>query len=361
VPVVLGGALWLGARNWFGNDTLAAYMTAIQSRPIGFEDPVCISKVSVNRRDTRSCQWHSDAPGGPVYLIGDSNAMHFSEALRETGLALHRPVTALGSDGCPLVDAHIRLNAGPQFEHRCRANYVALMDWLEKQPPRIVMISSVDRYWHDAAYIVSADGSFDDANSSRNEAVLNAGLATTVRRLQDAGHAIVLIQTIPHFIAEPYRPARGRCSGLDVLRGNCRPPFATMPVEVADALQGASRLGIRGVAAATGASVLDLRGFFCGDGICSTRDILGNDLYMPDGYHLNRLGSQLLTGEFLNFIGSMDVTEPAGRARRRSPPVTGREHGISRFGEIHPVRRIDAEIRGQVTGRFRRSATPTSP
>lgn len=88
--------------------------------------------------------------------------------------------------------------------------------------------------------------------------------------------------------------------------GACRRPLVGMPVEFADEWQGASRNGIRKVADDTGAHVFDLRQFFCPKGICSTRHANGADLYLLDGYHLNRLGSALLKEEFVNELLAID-------------------------------------------------------
>ena len=306
IPSVLGVGLGVAARSWFWNDSLRLYMTAIQSNPTGWSDPLCVSRIPVNERDVRPCQWNSAAPGKPVYLIGDSNAMHFSEALKEAGTTLQRPVTALGSDGCPLIDVYIQRGTDLSLLGQCRDDYIALMNWLRKQPPGTVMIASVDRYWRDPDYLVSLDAKFTEADPHRNSQALNAGLTKTVTELQAAGHSVILVQTIPHFIARPYMIGGVTCSGWNVLMGACRRPLVTMPVEFADEWQSASRQGIRKVADDTAARIFDLRHFFCPNGICSTRHINGTDLYLLDGYHLNRLGSALLEEEFLKELQTTD-------------------------------------------------------
>ena len=99
LPLLFGAGLWQVAKTFFWDES-AAIMTATMTLPTGWRNPSCISIIPVNKRDTTQCQWATDAPGVPIYLVGDSNAMHFSEAIGNAGLALHRPVTALGTHGC---------------------------------------------------------------------------------------------------------------------------------------------------------------------------------------------------------------------------------------------------------------------
>ena len=298
IPLLFAMGLHRSAQDWFGNESLRTKMAKVQSYPTGWNNPVCISPIPVNHRAVRPCQWNTSATGVPVYLIGDSNAMHFSEALKGAGVRLERPVTALGSDGCPLIDVYIKRSREPRFLERCREDYVALVNWLKEQPAGIVMISSVDRYWRDRGYLIHSGRDFSNANIEGNARALNDGLKRTVLSIQAAGHSVALIQTIPHFTALPYRTEDTVCSGWSVLVGSCDSPSVSMPVNFADTLQRASRDGIRGVGEETGASIVDLRGYFCPNGRCETRGVDGTDLYMLDGYHLNRYGSALLSEAF---------------------------------------------------------------
>lgn len=54
---------------------------------------------------------------------------------------------------------------------------------------------------------------------------------------------------------------------------------------------------------AMSAAVADFRDVFCRAGTCSTRAADGSDLYLPDGYHLNRAGSSHLRDEFARLLG----------------------------------------------------------
>ena len=299
-PLVFSAISWQAARTLFWLEPASA-IADLMTMPTGWGNPRCISTIPVNRRDIEQCQWHKAAHGAPIYLVGDSNAMHFSEAVKSAGASLGRPTTALGNDGCPLIDVLLSLNHDPNFAKRCRDDYVALMDWLTASPPGVVMIGSIDRYWWSDNYLVRNPDRPNETAS--NAMLLNEGLKRTVERLQRAGHAVALMQTVPHYLIEPYVAATLHCIGWTAIQRTCD-PVSKMSLSAANELQKASREGIEVVAAETSAAVVDFRNYFCAGGQCSTR-INGRDMYMPDGYHLNRVGSGELSDSFVSAIKSI--------------------------------------------------------
>jgi len=301
VPLLLAAGLWEAATTLFWQKDASAI--ASEELPTGWGSPLCVSKIPVNRRDVKQCQWQTDAPGLPIYLVGDSNAMHFSDAVRNASSALNRPMTALGSDGCPLMDIFLQLKDESDFLTRCRDDYVALINWLTKSPAGLVIIGSISDYWSDQNYRIQDSKTSKNVDPKVNARKVNEGLERTVERLQRAGHAVLLLQTIPQYVEPPYTAAAAHCTGWKAMRGSC-PRVFEMPRQFADNLQKASRDGIANVAAKTGSAVLDFRSFFCGEGTCSTR-IDGIDMYMPDGFHLNKAGSAELTQTFIDSIKSL--------------------------------------------------------
>ncbi|MFO1297255.1 MAG: hypothetical protein U1F25_12830 [Rubrivivax sp.] len=140
---------------------------------------------------------------------------------------------------------------------------------------------------------------------------MNEGLARAVRSLQGAGHAVTLIQTIPQFVSHEHPMQHGQCRGWEVLAQVCERPFGSMSLGDADALQHASRQGLAAVAANTRRDAGGLaRRLLRRRQLHHARSARGEDLYMPDGYHLNRAGSAP-AGEFAALLG-----DSAGRASR---------------------------------------------
>jgi len=295
-PIALASGLYLGAATWWGNNDLRLAYSRTMSFPTGWTDPLCMSRVPVDQRDVIGCQWNQSAPGVPVYLIGDSNAQHFSDGMIIASKELGHPLTTLGTQGCPLIDVHLKRYSDPSLEAECRRAYEALMAWLADQQSGLVVLSASSRYWQDAdGYSVSHTDDFSDAFSASNASVLTDGLDRTVRELQAMGHEVLLLQTIPHYLDPQYAISDiSSCTGLELLNGACVQLDGTeMPRDFADAWQQGSRLAHIQVAANTGATVFDFRSFFCADDVCRTR-IDDIDFYMPDGFHLNISGSRAL-------------------------------------------------------------------
>jgi len=304
VPILMAAGLWQTARAFFWQDMPDGLALALTT-PTGWGNPECISTTPVSKRDVTPCQWGMNYTGAPIYLVGDSNAMHFSEAVRSAAAELRRPVTTLGSHGCPFIDVYLRRRDSPNFTSECREDFAALLAWLVSNPPGLVLIASVDRYWRDLNdYQASEDGSFRE-DRSRTPQILNEGLQRAVQRLQGSGNKVVLLQTIPHFIQEPYIYGSQSCSGWSVLTHECGSKPIEMPLDFADRMQAASRTGIASVAAATGATLLDFRSYFCPNGKCST-SINGTGMYMLDGYHLNQSGSSHLASFFVDALVALD-------------------------------------------------------
>lgn len=280
-------------------------MEMMSTYPTGWRDPLCISRVPVDRRDTNGCQWWPASPGVPIYLLGDSNALHFSDSIIAAGEQLGRSVAALGSDGCPFADVYLERTSDPSLRIQCRAAYEAMLKWVVEKPHGLVVIASVDRYWRDSDYLVGEDASMRGAEIRMNAVRMNSGLRATVEILLKTGHSVVLMQTIPHFVAPPYRIEETPCNGWSIAFGECQLPAGAMPIEFANALQRMSRDGIREISRDTGAFVFDLRDYFCVAGICSTKSADGEDYYMRDGYHLNQLGSSRLKDKFAAYLSGL--------------------------------------------------------
>ena len=300
-PLLLAAGLWQATRTMFWHEPTEA-VASKATMPTGWRHPMCISKIPVNKRDIAQCKWQNDPRKEPIYLVGDSNAMHFSNALINAASTLHRPLTALGSDGCPLIDVTFRLKGDPDFKSRCRNDYTAMMSWLKSSPPGLVIIGFVDRYWRDKNYEVGEHTDNGDVYTQSTSKALDSGLTRTVEQLQKAGHQVLLLQTIPQYVEPPYIAGTLDCNGWKAIRNSCR-WTSRMPLDFANQLQQASRKGVLSAAAKTGASVLDFRTYFCPDSECSTQ-INGIDTYMPDGYHLNKRGSSALSETFIQAINS---------------------------------------------------------
>lgn len=155
-----------------------------------------------------------------------------------------------------------------------------------------MIISNSDEVYLDEDVEVGLTPDAMSTDPVAKEQALVEGLTATVSSLQDAGHTVLLLKTVPHFV-EPYSYEPDLCSVASIDSGTCG---AWMPLEFTDDVQGAPRESIEAVADQTGASVLDTRDFFCSDEVCSTRT---DDMVLyRDSFHISVPASQALAGEF---------------------------------------------------------------
>lgn len=256
-------------------------------------DTGCHNPQPISERSASDCTWNEFANGVPIYLVGDSNADHFSEAVIGAAEQLDRPVTIATIDTCPFFDVSLNRLSGPDpFFAPCQYFFRETLAWLTEQRAGLVIISNSDEVYLDEDVEVGLTPDAMSTDPVAKEQALVEGLTATVSSLQDAGHTVLLLKTVPHFV-EPYSYEPDLCSVASIDSGTCG---AWMPLEFTDDVQGAPRESIEAVADQTGASVLDTRDFFCSDEVCSTRT---DDMVLyRDSFHISVPASQALAGEF---------------------------------------------------------------
>lgn len=264
----------------------------------------CHNPEPISERSASDCTWNEFGAGEPIYLVGDSNADHFGEAVIGAGERLDRPVTIATIDTCPFFDVYLERLSGPDpFFEPCRYYVEETVAWLAEQPPGVVIISNSDEVYldPDVALGLSPDSMTTDLDE-KVEARAD-GLADVVPLLQESGHAVLLVQTVPHFL-EPYSYEPGVCSSRSIQAGRCG---ESMPLVFVDEQQGAPREAVEDAAERTGAGVLDLWDTLCRGGTCSTRtDAM---VWYRDSFHISVPASEALVPEFESAIAAAGSSE----------------------------------------------------
>ena len=241
-----------------------------------------------------SCRWNEQASGKPIYLLGDSNAGHLSEAVIEAGRRLDRPVVIRTTAGCPfLVLDPQDIAAAPEETRQCSRTIGAHLAWLAEQPPGLVITASSIYPWGPPAAQRTPD-----ADLSPVSADYLAGLqTTTIRALQSLGEQVMIVQTVPQFVAEPYRLYYQDCSLWRVFTSGCQ---ISMPRSFADAMQASTRAANIRATQATGATLVDLREQLCPADTCS--NVHDGEVWYQDSGHLSVEGSQALADTLTRII-----------------------------------------------------------
>jgi peptidoglycan/LPS O-acetylase OafA/YrhL len=257
----------------------------------------CHTPEPITERSASDCTWNESAPGYPIYLVGDSNADHLSEAVVGAGEALERPVTVATIDTCPFFDVYVeRLSRDEPFFEPCRTYYEQTLSWLLEQPPGLVVISNSDEIYLDPDVEIGLTPDTMTSDPVQKAADRTEGVTATVEALQEAGHDMLLVQTVPHFVGDfAYEP--DLCSAASINAGTCA---ASMPRSVAEETQRLPREALAEAGARTDSVVLDLWDVLCSEDICTTRS---DDLVRyRDSFHISVPESQSLVPLFAQVL-----------------------------------------------------------
>jgi peptidoglycan/LPS O-acetylase OafA/YrhL len=244
--------------------------------------------------DPARCTWDAEATGRPVFLVGDSNASHFSESVIAASRALGRPMTMRTAAACPFIDVHRQVGTTYEAPDRaCRQYYETTLAWLEGQRAGTVVIASTEGYWSGGEAAIGPTPQDVSRVVTARSAALTSGLTRTVEALREAGHDVVLVQSVPHPAFTGHTGVPESCSVLALATRTC---VLSVPRAEVETVQAPSRATIAEVAASTGATVLDLRESFCDATSCSLdRD---GELLYQDPMHLTVAASRAFTSRF---------------------------------------------------------------
>jgi peptidoglycan/LPS O-acetylase OafA/YrhL len=311
-PIVLAGGLTGAVKHHFWSPRVEM-MQQTQAMHAGIAAG-CMSFEPITDETASNCEWNATADGVPIYLIGDSIADHYSEALIGASANLGRPLSMTTAAGCPAFHLVMQTPNSPvpvdATEKAGCAPYIdGTLAWLDRQPPGLVIMGANDlSWWSPSESVESRDmtGAIGDlvalsdvsatAVAEKKRALVD-GMSATVERLEADGHTVVIAKAPPSYRFPSPSWLPGQCSVAVILTDTCG---TSATVEKMDELQGTTRAAIDEVAATTGASILDLRGYFCPDGVCTTAhgDL---QLYLDD-IHMSVPASKDLVPWFTQFL-----------------------------------------------------------
>ena len=297
VPLVLATGVWQAAAHGFGIAKVQDFQTAVFAQPDG-----CSVFEPLTEELARRCTWNADSPGQPIYLLGDSNAGHFVDAVKTSGETLDRPVVVATTNSCPFVDVPlVRLDKDDSWNQACRGFVDGSLSYLGRSDPGVVIISNIDTYWDSPEYAVQTAQSSESTRPGAKLESLSRGLTETVGTLQSAGHEVLLVQTIPRWSgSDTWRTAS--CTIWRIADDQC---VQEMPVSHAEARQGDVRQVITTVGRQSSSPVLDLWPVLCEKASCSTQ---GSEfpLYYRDGLHVSVPEGAALAPEFESALISIN-------------------------------------------------------
>lgn len=284
--LVLSLSLLVSDNHGFWSPRVGEFQQAVGAWGISL-DHGCDNESGASEKPQGTCVWNENAMGAPIYLVGDSNAIHFSDGMVQASTQLARPLLVSTASGCPFVNMEMsREKVRRTWSQDCRAFVSGTLDWLKASKPGTVVISLSDQYWRDSEYSVRDGQGNENSEPSLKNAAFREALTRIVKEIQSYGDRVVLIQTVPRFVEPGYDWSPYSCSVWSVISDHCR---AEAPRVLMEADQSLTRNAVNQVAAETGASVLDFYDFFCPAGECTTE--YGHEIRYRDGGHISVLAS----------------------------------------------------------------------
>lgn len=283
VPLGLAATLWLVPTAVFGQELEDA-----TARPAGYDLGCHVEAVEVDTPGI--CEWPAPAdrePSPPIYLVGDSNAQHYIDGLIDVAAELGSPLQVMTVRNCPFLTDSVGLAEVIVRPEACSTWTRDVVDILDGSTTGTVIISTSDHYWIQEAGPLRLSGQALTPEASTLIDNFTTRLTSTVSEIRQAGHRVILVQTVPHWVS-PHYWNLAECSLSEVLAG-CE---ETMPIDFPMTRSLDVREAMHAVGADTGAEVIDFTPAICPSGTCSTR---GEDtwVYRDENHITNSYSRQL--------------------------------------------------------------------
>ena len=285
-PIAVAFAVNFSLKHNYWNSNLAKQHFALTTNRIG-QTNACNLAVSYLHRSAKKCTWNSSSAETPIYLVGDSNAEQFSDAVVEAANKTNHPLVIANRYGCPfLTSKYVQPDRSALMSKRdlnCWHYYSQTREWLKGQRPGLIIISNTESYVTVPRLRTVAFNDVDSPGANQYYQLL----AQTIKDLQGDGFSVAMILGPPHFDSEnPDFPSQfdwnpTKCNLKSILDNGCK---SVAPLSVVDAYQTSYLKNMKNVAAKTNAQIIDVSRFFCTSDSCSTQ-LNGLQIYR-DGSHI---------------------------------------------------------------------------
>jgi peptidoglycan/LPS O-acetylase OafA/YrhL len=294
-PLFLASLLFVTSKNGFWNQNIVNFQQSISQVHAGRERG-CFSDISLSSLDIEKCSWNASSKGKRIYLVGDSNAEQFAEAVIRAGTRSDNSVVITGASACPFIGGYLAFpNLSTDWNNRCREFNSGNITFLKSAPPSIIVIGNIDSYFYTASngfFGVGIDSNNIELDFPERNLMFKRVFKETISEIQSFGHQVVLIQTIPNWVQsnwwEPYW-----CTTVEVAVGGCK---AEMPASVANSRQGEIRKIMLAISLELGLELVDTWDRLCSNKLCSTESNSKN--VYRDGSHISVQMSQSFETEF---------------------------------------------------------------
>lgn len=303
LPAIAAVALGIGGQTSWGNQNLHENSQQLVQRPA--QNNICGGYSGlISLRDMSACTWGAERSGRPIYLLGDSNAQQFTEALISAGADLGRPVIVASRGGCPLIEtSHRVVGTVGTTAIQCRAWVRDAKRWLEGQEPgTVIMGAAGEAVTDDSIELRGRDGVWTSDRDSKAK-IWRESSISGARSVSATGHDVVVIAPVPHLPGQDrpwWHPVE--CANIHWFMGEAERCSRDVTRGEYIKEQGIDRESAEASARAVDGNFLDLTEELCPADRCGAyRD---GRWWYRDGLHLSTHGSEQLAGAFVRVLES---------------------------------------------------------
>ena len=306
IPTLACVGLAAGANSSWGNEAVAEMQSQVGAEHAAETNDCADAATEGTSINDPECSFNASSKGPHAYLVGNSVAAMYSEALIGASENLDIPLTIDTAHGC--------FSVGGADQRDCSDNFTNTVNKLIQRPPGIVVMSST---WDLGAY--GGDQETRDQTIKETTDALISSLTEAITKLNEAGHHVVMVLPTPRFfhgstegtyVAAPdpslprseahaslWRPQD--CPAV-IAENNTADCGATVPEAEEAAAQQTTMEALAQIAADTGATTLNLRSRYCIDGVCRTN--VGDRWMYEDGIHIGVDESESLAPVFTRLL-----------------------------------------------------------
>lgn len=284
------------------NQVVKPYVSQIAGQPFltsWAEEFDCLAQGSFDAEWASRCSVNTDAPGTPIYLIGDSNAAQLADGLVIAANQTQRPLSVWTASLClPLTDlVTVTTEEGLLEPSHCE-DYIEFVDKALQSAPRgtvIIAFSDATQWRSWISYQV--DGLSPVSSPEEKAAVMGQQLERQISSISESGHEVVIAQPIPNFTAlnAEYRPRA--CSLWHLSQDTCAPRVSA---QIMESLQSQWKHSLAQAAEKTGATVFDISNRYCDTETCSPSR--GGLLVYRDNFHISAEESIDLASDLVSVL-----------------------------------------------------------
>jgi peptidoglycan/LPS O-acetylase OafA/YrhL len=263
-PIILSQLLGFGARNSWGSERInsAVELRATAGQALRGE---CVDDASIGGNNVAiidSCTFNGSATGTPIYLVGDSNSVIYSDALMGLAEESGRPLILRAAALCPFIDIRRLSVHGAAADKACQDFYSRTIEEITAARGGTVVIAESSGYWYETSLRIEPNSSETPISETSRSEVLSRGLESTVKRLQSAGNQVVLVTPNYQF---DRTVSLEQCTNIGLVRGTCP---GSLEESEAEPGQVEAKTGVSSVGAQLGIPVIDVSDLQCPGGSC---------------------------------------------------------------------------------------------